>query len=133
MRSSAAPTTTVVPSEPIWLGNAARGQVSEQLPNPFDEFVDYVTARLTEAPHLWSATLLDELRPLGLTRSCPTLTCQIRDRRLRPECTACAHVARAEASNLCRRRRKYARLSKRYLLDSHIPETVAPAQDPCTS
>lgn len=44
------------------------------VPNPFDKFVDYVTARLTEAPHLRSATLLDELRPLGLTRSHPVLS-----------------------------------------------------------
>ena len=84
-------------------------------------------------PHLWSATLLDELRPLGFTRSYPTLTCHIWDRGLRPECMACAHGARAEASNPCRRSRKCARLSKLYPLDSRTPETVAPAQDPCTS
>jgi len=34
-------------------------------PDPFDAFIDYVTARLTEDPHLWAATLLDELVPLG--------------------------------------------------------------------
>ena len=114
-------------------GQRSPGTGIRAVPNPFDKFVDYVTARLTKAPHLRWATLLDELRPLGLTRSCPTLTRHIWDRRSRPECTTCAHVARAEASNLCRRHRKYARLSKLYPLDSRIPETVAPAQDPCTS
>ena len=63
-------------------------------PDPFDAFVDYVTARLTEDPHLWAATLLDELRPLGFTGSYPTLTRQVRDRGLRPVCTACAHVTK---------------------------------------
>ena len=30
-------------------------------PDPFDPFVDYVTARLLEDPHLWARTLFDEL------------------------------------------------------------------------
>ncbi len=59
-----------------------------------DSFVDYVTARLIEDPHLWAATLLDELRPLGFEGSYPTLTRQIRARGLRPACTACAHVTK---------------------------------------
>ncbi len=63
-------------------------------PDLFEKFVDYVTARLTEDPHLWAATLLDELRPLGFTGSYPTLTRQIRDRGLRPACTACAQVTK---------------------------------------
>ena len=58
--------------------------------DPFDQFVDYVTARLAEDPHLWALTLLDELQPLGFTGSYPTLTRQIRDRKLRPVCVACA-------------------------------------------
>ena len=62
--------------------------------DPFDEFVDYVTARLVEDPHLWAQTLLDELRPLGFTGSYPTLTRQIRARSLRPACTACSHVTK---------------------------------------
>lgn len=60
----------------------------------FDAFVDYVTARLTEDPHLWAVTLLDELRRLGYAGSYPTLTRQIRARGLRPACTACAHVTK---------------------------------------
>jgi transposase len=63
-------------------------------PDGFDVFVDYVAARLGEDPHLWAATLLDELRPLGYDGSYPTLTRQIRDRGLRPACTACAHVTK---------------------------------------
>ena len=60
--------------------------------DPFDPFVDYVTARLAEDPHLWSRTLFDELGKLGFTQSYPTLTRQIRARALRPSCTACSHV-----------------------------------------
>lgn len=63
-------------------------------PDPFDRFADYVTARLTEDPHLWAMTLLDELRRLGFTGSYPTLTRQIRTRSLRPACVACAHVTK---------------------------------------
>jgi len=63
-------------------------------PDSFEMFVAYVTARLTEDPHLWAVTLLDELRPLGFTGPYPTLTRQVRDRKLRPACTACAHVTK---------------------------------------
>lgn len=62
--------------------------------DPFDTFVNYVTARLVEDPHLWAVTLLDELRPLGFTGSYPTLTRQIRARGLRSACIACAHVTK---------------------------------------
>lgn len=74
--------------------NGARepGVRKRAAPDAFDGFVDYVTARLAEDPHLWAMTLLDELRPLGYDGSYPTLTRQIRDRALRPACTACAHV-----------------------------------------
>ena len=57
--------------------------------DPFEAFVDYVTVRLVEDPHLWALTLLDELGPLGFAGSYPTLTRQIRTRRLRPDCLAC--------------------------------------------
>ena len=55
----------------------------------FAPFLDYVTARLVEDPHVWALTLLDELGPLGFTGSYQTLTRQIRTRRLRPDCAAC--------------------------------------------
>lgn len=73
-------------------GERSPGQRERAAPDPFDPFVDYVTARLTEDPHLWAVTLLDELVPLGYPGSYPTLTRQIRARGLRPACTACAHV-----------------------------------------
>lgn len=56
----------------------------------FESFVDYVTARLAEDPHLWARTLCDELEALGYTASYQTLTRQIRQRKLRPVCQACA-------------------------------------------
>jgi hypothetical protein len=43
-------------------------------PDPFEPFVEYVTARLHEDPHLWARTLLDELEELGFPLSYPTLT-----------------------------------------------------------
>ncbi|MEV8195613.1 MULTISPECIES: helix-turn-helix domain-containing protein [Rhodococcus] len=59
--------------------------------DPFEPFIDYVSARLTEDPHLWWArTLCDELEDLGYTASYQTLTRQIRQRKLRPVCQACA-------------------------------------------
>ena len=57
--------------------------------DPFAPFVEYVTARLVEDPHLWAVTLFDELGPLGFTASSPTLTREIRVRGLRPACLAC--------------------------------------------
>ena len=37
-------------------------------PDLFEPFVDYVTARLTEDPHLWARTLLDELEQVTQLR-----------------------------------------------------------------
>jgi len=75
-------------------GQRAPGVRQRAVPDSFDVFVAYVTARLSEDPHLWAATLLDELVPLGYTGSHQTLTRQIRDRALRLACTACAHVTK---------------------------------------
>ena len=55
-------------------GQRAPGVRKRADPDSFDAFDDYVTARLTEDPHLWAVTLLD--------------------RGLRPACTACAHVTK---------------------------------------
>ena len=57
--------------------------------DPFAPFLDYVTARLLEDPHLWAVTLFDELLALGFEASYPTLTREIRARGLRPACAAC--------------------------------------------
>ena len=58
----------------------------------FAPFVEYVTARLAEDPHLLARTLCDELEDLGYSMSYPTLTRHIRSRNLRPVCQDCAHV-----------------------------------------
>ena len=42
-------------------GQREPGVRARAVPDPFDEFVDYVSARLTEDPHLWAVTLFDEL------------------------------------------------------------------------
>lgn len=55
----------------------------------FAPFVEYVTARLGEDPHLWARTLCDELEELGFTLSYQSLTRNIRARGLRPDCPAC--------------------------------------------
>jgi hypothetical protein len=65
-----------------------RAQLAQ--PDSFDPFLDYVSARLVEDPHLWARTLCDELEDLGYTLSYPTLTRQIRERKLRPVCQVCA-------------------------------------------
>ena len=55
----------------------------------FDDYVGYVRQRLADDPHLWAATLFDELVDRGFDRSYPTLTRLIRDRQLRAPCEAC--------------------------------------------
>src|SRR5688572_27501810 len=58
-------------------GQRAPG-VRQRGEDPFEAFVAYVAARLTEDPHLWGLTLFDELQPLGFPLSYPSLTRQIR-------------------------------------------------------
>ena len=70
-------------------GDGKPGVRARSGPDPFDPFVDYVTARLTEDPHLWARTLLDELEQLGFGLSYQSLTRHIRARNLRPVCEAC--------------------------------------------
>jgi transposase len=55
----------------------------------FAPFVDYVSARLREDPHLWARTLCDELEGLGFGLSYQSLTRNIRARELRPVCQEC--------------------------------------------
>ena len=94
MRSPAAPITTADNSRLSGRPAHPRSARQRAALDSFDAFVGYVTARLTEDPYLWAATLLDELVPLGFDGSYQTLTRQIRDRGLRPACTACAHVTK---------------------------------------
>ena len=61
-------------------GDQAPGVRARPSPDPFDPFVDYVTARLVEDPHLWACTLYDELEGLGFGLSYQSLTRNIRTR-----------------------------------------------------
>ena len=65
-------------------GDGKPGVRARPDPDPFVPFVDYVTARLTEDPHLWARTLYDELEELGFPQSYRSLTRNIRARNLRP-------------------------------------------------
>ena len=46
-------------------GERTPGVRARPSPDPFEPFIDYVTARLREDPHLWARTLFDELEELG--------------------------------------------------------------------
>jgi transposase len=70
-------------------GDGTPGVRARPGPDPFDPFVDYVVARLTEDPHLWARTLYDELEGLGFGMSYQSLTRNLRARNLRPVCEAC--------------------------------------------
>jgi transposase len=71
------------------LGVTAPGVRTPAGEDSFVPFVDYVSARLREDPHLWARTLCDELEGLGFGLSYPSLTRNIRARGLRPVCEAC--------------------------------------------
>ncbi|HET6697911.1 MAG TPA: IS21 family transposase [Nocardioidaceae bacterium] len=71
-------------------GGRVAGERKPAGDDPFEPFVDYVGARLTEDPHLWAVTLFDEVTGLGYDRSYPTFTRQIRTRNLRPHCEPCS-------------------------------------------
>ncbi len=71
-------------------GGRVAGERKPAEADPFEPFVDYVGARLTEDPHLWAVTLFDEVTGLGYDRSYPTFTRQIRTRNLRPHCEPCS-------------------------------------------
>ncbi len=58
----------------------------------FVSFEPYVRERLLEDPHLWGSALYDEVVALGYPRSYVTFVRELRRRRLRPRCEACAGV-----------------------------------------
>ena len=88
-RSPATPVVTARRSASIWPAKRTPGVRARPAPDPFEPFVDYVSARLTEDPHLWARTLFDELEELGFGLSYQSLTRNIRARNLRPVCEAC--------------------------------------------
>lgn len=73
-------------------GERVAGQRKPAGPDAFAPYLDYVTARLREDPHLWAVALFDEVRALGYDRSYPTFTRAIRTRGLRPVCVQCRQV-----------------------------------------
>ncbi|WP_277223004.1 IS21 family transposase [Mycolicibacterium hassiacum] len=73
-------------------GRRTPGVRRRPLPDHFARFEPYVRERLFEDPHLWGSTLFDEVTALGYPRSYVTFVREIRKRRLRPRCEACAGV-----------------------------------------
>lgn len=73
-----------------YLAGREPGVRARTAPDPFARFEAYCAQRLKDDPHLWAATLFDELLELGYDRSYPTLTRQLRGRGLRPACEPCA-------------------------------------------
>jgi transposase len=59
-------------------------------PDEFARFVEYCRLRLADDPHLWAATLYEELAELGYPGGYSTFTRALRHRRLRPHCEPCA-------------------------------------------
>jgi transposase len=58
-------------------------------PDPFEPFLPYCRTRLTDDPHLWAATLLDEVADLGYQGGYSTFTRALRRYQLRPHCEPC--------------------------------------------
>src|SRR2546423_5314506 len=46
----------------------------KSVPDLIDPFVEYCRIRLSDDPHLWASTLLDELAPLGYGGALPSFT-----------------------------------------------------------
>ena len=70
-------------------GDREAGVRARTVPDSFEVFAPYCAQRLADDPHLWASTLFDEVRDLGYDGSYPTMTRQIRVRRLRPACEPC--------------------------------------------
>ena len=73
-------------------GKRMPGVRQRAVPDHFAVFEPYVRERLVEDPHVWGSTLYDEVLALGYPRSYMTFVREIRKRRLRPRCEACAGV-----------------------------------------
>jgi transposase len=59
-------------------------------PDEFAPVAEYCRLRLADDPHLWAATLYDEVRELGYPGAYSTFTRALRVSRLRPHCEPCA-------------------------------------------
>lgn len=73
-------------------GERQPGVRRQSLPDPFEPFVGYVSARFADDHNLWGTALYDEVVPLGYPLSYPSFVRSIRLRGLRPHCEACSGV-----------------------------------------
>ena len=73
-------------------GKRKPGQRRSAATDRFEEFAAYVRQRIADDPHLWGTVLYDELRGLGYSQSYPTFVRRLRNRALRPHCSACRGV-----------------------------------------
>jgi transposase len=73
-------------------GTRTPGVRARSRPDPLEPFVDYLTARFKDDPHVWASALYDEVRRLGYSLSYPSFVRQLRLGGLRPHCEACRGV-----------------------------------------
>jgi transposase len=71
-------------------GGRVAGQRASNVEDPLARFVDYLTQRLRDDPHVWATVLFDEVVALGFDRSYSTFTRGLRTHRLRPHCEPCS-------------------------------------------
>lgn len=76
-------------------GEREPGKRKLSAPDAFAPFERYVRLRLAEDRHLWATTLYDEVAELGYERSYQRFTHELRARKLRPHCEACAQARAA--------------------------------------
>jgi transposase len=68
------------------------GERRRTVEDRFEPYQRYVAQRLRDDPHVWASALYDEVRELGYEQSYVTFAREVRQRRLRPRCEACASV-----------------------------------------
>ncbi len=73
-------------------GDRQPGQRQPALADWFEPFIEYLSIRMRDDPHVWATALYDEVRPLGFPKSYVTFARQLRVRGLRPHCEACVGV-----------------------------------------
>jgi len=78
-----------VDGAPLFVRGTDPGVRARSAPDRFSEFAEYCRLRLGADPHLWATTLFDEVVALGYSGSYASFTRAIRQRELRPACSAC--------------------------------------------
>jgi transposase len=66
------------------------GERQRTVEDKFERYQEYVAKRLGDDPHVWASALYDEVKALGYEQSYVTFAREVRRRRLRPRCEACA-------------------------------------------